>query len=320
MLGNKGANLCEMVRLGLPVPQGFILTTEACKEFLNQEDTSELNSELAKEMEKSIHELEKETLKPFGATKSKSRSYQGDVLPLLLSVRSGASVSMPGMMDTILNLGMNEDLVKSMAQISNNSHWAYDTYRRFLQMFGHVVLGIEEQRYQEIIDRFKNQRGIEADFQLNESELIQIVQEFLKFTAVPHSPWEQLRMAVKAVFLSWNTPRAVKYRDINNISNDLGTAVTIQRMVYGNVNDESGSGVAFTRNPATGVKEIFGEYLPNAEGEDVVSGIRNPMKLTDLQFSMPKVFNALVTIENLLEKHYRDVQVSSFIFPKLFHC
>lgn len=291
----------------MPVPQGFIITTEACKEFLHQEDLSELNSDLAAEIMKGIHRLEKDTRLSFATSRPKGSTT--DVMPLLLSVRSGAAVSMPGMMDTILNLGINDEIVKAMIRLSDNSRWAYDTYRRFLQMFGNVVLGIEKDQYEKILATYRETRRVEADSQLLDVDLMQIVEEFKQFTPVPHDPYEQLRMAIVAVFNSWNSPNAVKYRDINNISSDLGTAVVVQSMVYGNMNDQSGSGVAFTRNPQTGVKEIYGDFLPNAEGEDVVAGIRNPLKLMELKDKMPKLFKAVLDLEATLESHFRDVQV-----------
>jgi pyruvate,orthophosphate dikinase len=271
-----------------------------------------LNADLAAEIIKGIHRLEKETRLSFATSRPKGSVT--DVMPLLLSVRSGAAVSMPGMMDTVLNLGINDELAKVMVKLSNNPRWVYDTYRRFLQMFGDVVLGIDMDLYERILMKYHESRRIETDSQLTELDLKEIVEEFKQFTPVPHDPYEQLRMAIVAVFNSWNSPNAMKYRDINNISSDLGTAIVIQSMVYGNMNDQSGSGVAFTRNPQTGDKEVYGDFLPNSEGEDVVAGIRNPMKLIELKDFMPKVFNALLDLESTLESHYRDVQVSVLPF------
>jgi pyruvate,orthophosphate dikinase len=297
--------------MGLPVPHGFVISTEACKEFLAQSDQSVLEEHLNVEIERSVRELERQTGKIFGIQPSMAthdlKSYS---LPLLISVRSGASVSMPGMMDTILNLGINETLIHVMARVSNNIRWTYDTYRRFLQMFGTVVLQIDNEKYEKILEEARMKRGVEHDSLLTDSDLIHVVNQFKTFTMVPEDPWEQLKMAVKAVFLSWNSPRAIKYRDIHNIPQDLGTAVVIQSMVYGNLNIRSGSGVAFTRNPATGEKAIFGEYLANAEGEDVVAGVRTPMKLIDLGNDQPSVYDTLTHIAKLLEMHYRDMQVS----------
>lgn len=318
-----------MIRLSLPVPVGFIITTDACKEFLHhyqQEGdlySTELHPDLAKEMEKAIHELEKETLRPFGTSLAKGgkggggRSFaQAEVLPLLLSVRASTPVTMiSGVTDTILNLGLNEELTKVMANMSNNPRWAYDTYRRFLQMFGTLVFKIEGDRYMSIIHRYLEKRQLESENDLNEDELSQMIQEFISFTPVPHDPWEQLRMAIKAVFLSWNSNEARKSRDIHNISNDLGTAVVIQRMVYGNVNQDSGSGVVFTRNPMTGAKELYGEYLPNAEGQDLICNAtpRKSIKLIEFQQFMPKfVYNTLHAYGDVLERHYKDVQVSYY--------
>ena len=299
-----------MFRMGLPVPHGFIISSEACKEFLLQNDKSNLDEHVIIEIERSVRELERQTGKSFGMNPSvdphDSKSFQ---MPLLLSVRSGASVSMPGMMDTILNLGINESLVHIMARASNNIRWTYDTYRRFLQMFGTVVLNIDNSNYEKILEDARMKRGVDHDSLLTDSDLIHVVNQFKVFTQVPDDPWEQLRMAVKSVFLSWNSARAIKYRDIHNIPQNLGTAVVIQTMVFGNLNIRSGSGVAFTRNPATGEPSICGEYLPNSEGEDVVAGLRTPVKLIDLGNDQPSVYDALNHIGKLLEKHYRDMQV-----------
>ena len=307
LLGNKGANLCELYRMHLPVPNGFIISTEACKDYQKQEHSEELSHSLASQLFESVSRLEKLTNSSFATAHSKSVA--SHELPLLLSVRSGAAVSMPGMMDTILNLGINDELVDEMSQKTNNPRWAFDTYRRFLQMFGDVVLHLDKQRYEDILSRHRTRAGVQFDCDLPEQSLREIVDEFKKFTPFPHDPHEQLRMAVVAVFNSWNSSRAVKYRDINNIPSDLGTAVIIQAMVYGNYNERSGAGVCFTRNPQTGVKEIYGDYLPKSEGEDVVAGARNPFKLVELKDFMPEVFKHILDVETTLEKHYRDVQV-----------
>lgn len=303
-----------MFRLGLPVPHGFVISTETCVDFFKHSNL-DLDQHLMYEIERAVHELEKQTGKKFAPQADlspRSKATKINTLPLLLSVRSGAAVSMPGMMDTILNLGINEDIVHIMARVSNNLRWAYDTYRRFLQMYGTVVLHIDKDRYERILDETRNRRGVSHDSLLTDSDLIQVANEFKSFTDVPEDPWEQLKCAIKAVFLSWNSPRAIKYRDIHNISQDLGTGVIVQTMVYGNLNVKSGSGVCFTRNPATGEKRLFGEFLVNAEGEDVVAGIRTPMQITDLANEQPSVYETLVHIEKLLEKHYRNMQDIEF--------
>lgn len=308
-----------MFRLGLPVPPGFVITTETCTDFFNQQGKTQtqLSTVLVDQYTKAIHELEKQTGKYFGGVQVGKQGIistleQINTIPLLLSVRSGAAVSMPGMMDTILNLGINEELVLIMARLSNNPRWAFDTYRRFLSMFGTVVLGAEKSKYEEVMEKARKRRGVEYDSMLTMSDLQTVVKHFKEIATVPDDPWEQLQMAIEAVFCSWYSPRAVKYRDIHGISNDLGTAVTVQSMVYGNMNMRSGSGVAFTRNPATGEKVFYGEYLNNAEGEDVVAGIRTPMTVQDLQLEQPTVYDQLSHIERLLERHYRDMQDIEF--------
>jgi pyruvate, orthophosphate dikinase len=299
-----------MFRLGLPVPLGFVVSTEACKEYYKQSDLTQLDEHIWVEIERSVKELARQTNKYFGCQDLKGPMDPSPyATPLLLSIRSGAALSMPGMMDTILNLGINENSIHIMARMSNNLKWAYDTYRRFLYMFGTVVLGISKERYETILEDIRNRHGFQHDSQFRESDLIHITNLFKSFTPVPDDPWQQLRIAVRAVLLSWNTPRAKKYRDIHNISQELGTAIVVQSMVYGNMNNKSGSGVAFTRNPVTGEKVLYGEYLPNAEGEDVVAGIRTPLKLLDLASDQPSVYDTLVHIEKLLERHYRNMQV-----------
>lgn len=312
LLGNKGANLCEMSRLGLPVPPGIIISTEACIEHF-EEKKLELSSHLIDEYTRGVISLEKKTKMHFGGQirDGNKIAYVKEVFPLLLSVRSGASVSMPGMMDTVLNLGINDYNVLIIENLTYGK-FAYDIYRRFLQMFGDVVLNVDKEKYEKILEAKRTERGVMSDSELTYEDMKVIVQEFKKLAEVPQDPWEQLQMAIKAVFKSWYNPRAVKYRDINGISSTLGTAVTIQSMVYGNFNDRSGSGVCFTRDPATGENKFYGEYLSFAEGEDVVAGIRTPMTLDDLQNQMPTVYSNLVTIEKSLERHYRDVQDIEF--------
>lgn len=311
LLGNKGANLCEMARLGLPVPAGFVISSEACMEYFQAEGKGQLPNHLVEEYTKGLHEIEKRTGMVFGGSSS-GANYSKDQFPLLLSVRSGAAVSMPGMMDTILNLGINDDVVSLLAKLTANPRFAYDTYRRFLQMFGDVVLGIDTSQYEEILSAKRKSRNVQHDSELNYDDLLDVVNQFKVITPVPSDPYEQLRMAVEAVFKSWFNPRAVAYRDINNITSVLGTAVTIQSMVYGNYNTKSGSGVAFTRNPGTGENLFYGEYLANAEGEDVVAGIRTPVDLNELRKEQPAAYDALIKIEKLLERHYRDMQDIEF--------
>jgi pyruvate,orthophosphate dikinase len=254
-----------VVRLGIPVPPGFVISTECCKDFLKldvEQKVTRISDQLRSDYKNTVLELERVTGKKYGGT----FPVKSDTpLPLLLSVRSGAPVSMPGMMQTVLNVGINDQIVENMAHISLNPRWAYDTYRRFLQMFGNVVLNLDEKPYEDILSAARGKRNVPHDSQLEEEDLKEVVKQFKLLANVPEDPWVQLDMAIQAVFRSWNSPRAVKYRDINNISSDYGTAVVVQSMVYGNLNAQSGSGVAFTRNPTTGAKELYGEYLSNAE-------------------------------------------------------
>lgn len=325
-----------MVHLKLPVPPGFVITTEACLEYFHHKqslspqeqellgtlpgsgkgDESEksigfLPRAFIDEYTRSVHELERQSGRKFGIA---SGTKPGDekTFPLLLSVRSGAAVSMPGMMDTVLNLGMNDEIVARMVTFTNNSKFVLDTYRRFLQMFGTVVLGIDKKRYDNALEAIRLSRGVLNDAELSVADLQLVINDFKAIASVPSDPWDQLRMSIVAVFNSWFSPRAVAYRDIHGIRNDLGTAVTVQCMVFGNMNARSGSGVCFTRNPSTGEKAFFGEYLPNAEGEDVVAGIRTPMTFEDMRRDMPEVYAALTSMEVLLERHYRDMQDIEF--------
>jgi pyruvate, orthophosphate dikinase len=298
-----------MQRMGLPVPPGWILSTEACKDFLTN-DRRRFDDNTIDDIKRAIHDLENMTGKFFFKESATADPLQ---TPLLLSVRSGAPVSMPGMMNTVLNVGMNDEITERLARLTNNRKWAYDTYRRFLQMFGDVVLGIDKELYEDILTNTKKRRNIAHESEFNENELKYVIEEFKKLIYIPDDPWTQLMMSIEAVFLSWNSPRAIKYRDLNNIPNDLGTGVIIQSMVFGNLNDCSGSGVAFSRNPATGEKGVYGEYLPNAEGEDVVAGIRTPLQLADLRKDQPSVYDALEQAMLDLEVHYRDMQVSAII-------
>ncbi len=305
VLGGKGAGLAEMTNAGLPVPPGFTVQTEACREYMRHNAVSK---EVDAQMEAALTKLE---------------SLQGQKLgkgenPLLVSVRSGAKFSMPGMMDTILNLGLNDESVESLAKRSNNPRFAYDSYRRLIQMFGNVVLDIDKAVFEEIFDGKKKQKKVKLDTELDAKALKEVIEEYKKVVKkhakreFPQDAHEQLVMARDAVFRSWNNDRAKHYRRINNISDDLGTAVNVQAMVFGNLGDTSGTGVGFTRNPATGTKEFYGEFLLNAQGEDVVSGVRTPVHILELEKIMPDVYNQLRDITTRLEKHYRDMQDFEF--------
>lgn len=302
LLGGKGANLAEMSILGVPVPQGFTVTTEACNKYY--EDNKVIAPSIIEEIENAMKELEKETGKEFGSTEN----------PLLVSVRSGARVSMPGMMDTILNLGLNDVAVEAMAKLTNNPRFAYDSYRRFIQMFSDVVMGIEKRLFENKIDEMKEARGVEFDTELIADDLKELVDQYKviykkeKGEDFPQDPKTQLIEAVTAVFRSWNNPRAIVYRRLNDIPGEWGTAVNIQQMVFGNKGETSGTGVVFSRNPANGEKEIYGEYLMNAQGEDVVAGIRTPLPIKKLEEQNPEIYKQFIDIVNTLENHYKDMQ------------
>ncbi len=306
LLGGKGANLGEMTSIGLPVPQGFTVTTEACNEYYEQ--GSQLWNELKSEILKELKDLEVATGKEFGSISN----------PLLVSVRSGAVISMPGMMDTILNLGLNDKSVIGVAEATGNERFSYDSYRRFIQMFGDVVLGIEKYKFDSILEKRKKDNDVELDTDLNADDLKYIVEEYKKIIKrewgkdFPQDTEEQLLMAVEAVFKSWNNQRAKVYRKLNEIPDELGTAVNVQSMVFGNMGETCGTGVAFTRNPSTGEKKLFGEFLLNAQGEDVVAGIRTPQEIQSLKDKMPKVYDEFVKVTELLEKHYKDMQDIEF--------
>ena len=313
-LGGKGANLAEMTSIGLPVPRGFTVSTDACLKYY--ENGSNLGDDVEKEILDHIHELESITGKVFGS----------DTNPLLVSVRSGARESMPGMMDTILNLGMNDEVCKNFSNITNNPRFVHDSYRRFIQMFADVVMGFPKESFEEKFDEIKTQKGKKDDTELTAEDLQEIINvykdEYKKLAGVdfPQDPKEQLIEAVKAVFRSWNNDRAKTYRRLNDISDDWGTAVNVQEMVYGNKGDTSGTGVAFTRNPATGEKKLYGEYLMNAQGEDVVAGIRTPQSIETLKEVMPACYDEFQRICNILEDHYKDMQDMEFTIEdgKLF--
>ncbi len=306
LLGGKGANLAEMTSLGMPVPNGFTVTTEACNQYY--EDNQTINDEIKKEILEHVAYLEETTGKKLGSKEN----------PLLVSVRSGARASMPGMMDTILNLGINDDVVEVIASKTNNPRFAYDSYRRFIQMFADVVMGLPKSRFEEIIDEIKAKKNVKLDTELDADDLKEMVELFKKFYRenlnedFPTDPMVQLEKAIEAVFRSWNNPRAIFYRKMNDIPSSWGTAVNVQMMVFGNMGDTCGTGVAFTRNPATGEKKLFGEFLMNAQGEDVVAGIRTPSPISKLQEIMPSAYNQFVDICDRLEKHYRDMQDMEF--------
>lgn len=306
LLGGKGANLAEMTRAGLPVPPGFTITTEACNQYYV--DGKKLSNILLAQVEQALSKLEKETEKIFG-------NYAN---PLLVSVRSGSVFSMPGMMDTILNLGLNDETVIGLAQLTDNPRFAFDSYRRFIQMFSNVVLGIDSYLFEEVISDLKELRGVRLDPELSAEDWQEVITKFKqivrKETKVdfPQDPKQQLLKAIEAVFASWNNQRAIIYRRLNKISDTLGTAVNVQLMVFGNMGEDSGTGVAFTRNPSTGEKELYGEFLLNAQGEDVVAGIRTPEPISHLEDQMPEVYQQFVTISSQLERHYRDLQDIEF--------
>ena len=285
LLGGKGANLAEMTRIGLPVPQGFTVTTETCLEYLRREQPV-IWDELREEVMAALQSLEEISGKKFGAKEN----------PLLVSVRSGAVISMPGMMDTVLNLGLNDETVLGLAEASNNERFAYDCYRRFIQMFADVVLNIDLFHFERALEAKKEALGVTYDTELDAQALKELVEEFkeivLKETKkpFPQEPLEQLILAIQAVFESWNNQRAIIYRQIHKIPDDLGTAVNVQMMVFGNLGEDSGTGVAFTRNPADGTDEIYGEFLLNAQGEDVVAGIRTPLPISKMAEYMPEAY------------------------------
>ena len=306
LLGGKGANLAEMTNIGLPVPQGFTISTEACTKYY--EDGRKINDEIMAEINEYIVKMEGITGKKFGDKEN----------PLLVSVRSGARASMPGMMDTILNLGLNEDVVAVMAEKSNNERWAWDCYRRFIQMYSDVVMEVGKKYFEELIDKMKAEKGVTQDVELNANDLKELAGQFkAEYKAkigedFPSDPKEQLMGAIKAVFRSWDNPRANVYRRDNDIPYSWGTAVNVQSMAFGNMGDDCGTGVAFTRDPATGAKGLFGEFLTNAQGEDVVAGVRTPMHIQEMEQKFPEAFKEFTEVCKTLEDHYRDMQDMEF--------
>ncbi|MCH5207149.1 MAG: pyruvate, phosphate dikinase, partial [Oscillospiraceae bacterium] len=306
LLGGKGANLAEMTNIGMPVPQGFTITTEACTQYY--EDGRQINDEIMAEINEYIGKMEGITGKKFGDSEN----------PLLVSVRSGARASMPGMMDTILNLGLNETVVEVMAKQSGNPRWAYDCYRRFIQMYSDVVMEVGKKYFEQLIDEMKEKRGVKQDIELTADDLKELANQFKAEykskigSDFPSDPKEQLMGAVKAVFRSWDNPRANVYRRDNDIPYSWGTAVNVQSMAFGNMGDDCGTGVAFTRDPATGEKGLFGEFLTNAQGEDVVAGVRTPMHISEMEQKFPEAFKQFTEVCKKLEDHYRDMQDMEF--------
>ncbi|MGI9180922.1 MAG: pyruvate, phosphate dikinase [Longimicrobiaceae bacterium] len=305
LLGGKGANLAEMTRIGVPVPPGFTITTEACRHYLR---SGELPGGLREEVERNLRQTEEATGKSFG----------GGSDPLLVSVRSGAAVSMPGMMDTILNLGLNDETVRALAENARDERFAFDSHRRFVQMYADVVLGVAAERFETLLDEVKGKRGVKEDTDLEAGELRELVEQYKALvrqstgTPFPEDPQEQLWGAIEAVFRSWDNARARAYRRVNGIPDDLGTAVSVCSMVFGNMGPTSGTGVAFTRNPSTGEPALFGEFLINAQGEDVVAGIRDPLPISEMRHHLPESYRELAAAAERLERHYRDMQDLEF--------
>ena len=310
LLGGKGANLAEMTLIGLPVPPGFTITTEACNAYLD--NNGDFPADMLEQVFAALNNLEKRTDKKFGDEKN----------PLLVSVRSGSAVSMPGMMDTILNLGLNDESVKGLAHLTGNERFAYDCYRRFIQMFSNVVLEMDHTLFDDIVERYKRKLSVIFDYEIPAEELLAIIEEYkavvkeYKEFDFPQDVKEQLVLAIKAVFDSWNNQRAIVYRRLNKIDDHLGTAVNIQCMAFGNMGEDSGTGVAFTRNPSTGDRELYGEFLVNAQGEDVVAGIRTPMPISKLNEELAGVYQQFIDTCAKLEIHYRDMQDIEFTVEK----
>ena len=314
LLGGKGANLAEMTNLGLPIPQGFTVTTEACTDYYN--NGRAISEDIQQQIFTALADLEKKQGKKFGDTEN----------PLLVSVRSGARASMPGMMDTILNLGLNDVAVEGFAKKTGNPRFAYDSYRRFIQMFSDVVMEVPKSLFERVLDEIKAAKQVKFDMELTAEDLQEVIARFKAIYKdkmgedFPQDPKVQLMEAVKAVFRSWDNERAIVYRRMNDIPGDWGTAVNVQAMVFGNMGETSGTGVAFTRNPSTGAKGIYGEYLINAQGEDVVAGIRTPQPITKLEQDLPECYKQFMEIAMKLEAHYRDMQDMEFTIEngKLF--
>ena len=310
LLGGKGANLAEMTNAGLPVPPGLTITTETCMEYIN--NGNKMPEGLMDEVKTLLKDVENQTGKKFGCKEN----------PLLVSVRSGAKLSMPGMMETILNLGLNDETLQGMINLTNNERFCYDSYRRFLTMFGSVAWDIERSKFEEELDRVKEKENVKTDAEVSAEglkSLIPVYKEIIKKETgkdFPQDPYVQLEEAIEAVFRSWNIPRAIAYRNLNKIDHNLGTAVNVQTMVFGNMGNDCATGVSFTRNPATGENKFYGEYLTNAQGEDVVAGIRTPKPIAELENEMPELYRQYVSIAKNLENHYKDVQDMEFTIEK----
>src|SRR5919199_4806283 len=311
LLGGKGAGLAEMTRAGLPVPPGFVVTTEACNAFYA--NNKQFPEGMWEQVVEGLRKLEEKTGKGFGSADN----------PLLVSVRSGAALSMPGMMDTVLNLGLNDTTVQGLAKQTNDLRFALDAYRRFASLFGEIVIGVAHEKFERVMDRFKAQTAGGRDTDLKPEQLREIIAAEKQIiiaeqrgNTIPEDPYEQLRVAIAAVFNSWMGRRAVDYRRVNRIADNLGTAVNVQAMVFGNMGATSGTGVAFTRNPSTGEKALYGEYLLNAQGEDVVAGIRTPNAISQLQEELPEVYKQFASIAERLERHYRDMQDVEFTIER----
>ncbi|MDZ4195632.1 MAG: PEP/pyruvate-binding domain-containing protein, partial [Candidatus Izemoplasmatales bacterium] len=310
LLGGKGANLADMSTLGMPVPQGFTVTTEACTRYY--QDGKKISPEIVDQIFNALAATEKEFGKHFG----------DDANPFLVSVRSGARASMPGMMDTILNLGLNDVAVEGLAKLTNNQRFAYDSYRRFIQMFADVVMEVEKSNFEHLLEAMKHKKGVTLDTDLTGPDLKELVSQFkvkyqeIKGEPFPQEPRVQLIEAISAVFRSWDNPRANTYRRLNNIPYEWGTAVNVQGMVFGNMGDDCGTGVAFSRNPSTGENVLYGEYLFNAQGEDVVAGIRTPKPIAELQKDNPALYDEFFAISKKLEQHYRDMQDMEFTIER----
>src|SRR5690554_2829439 len=306
LLGGKGANLAEMSAIGLPVPPGFTITTEACAYY--HEHGGKWPEGLEEQVREGVRHIEQLMGARFGDPEN----------PLLVSVRSGAAISMPGMMDTVLNLGINDQVVEGLARRTNNERFAYDAYRRFIDMFGDVMMSVKHDYFEKVLDALKREKGVKEDTELDAEALKELVRRYKEVyrqhtgSLFPEDPYEQLYKAINAVFKSWNSERAVKYRQIHKIRGLLGTAVNVQAMVFGNMGEHSGTGVCFTRNPATGEKELYGEFLINAQGEDVVAGIRTPKSISELKQIMPEVYEELLRLAELLERHYKNMQDIEF--------
>ena len=306
LLGGKGADLAEMVRIGLPVPPGFTITTQCCSDFFNNSET--LSEKLLNAIHKNLERLEKETGKTFGST----------IDPLLLSVRSGAAISMPGMMDTVLNLGLNDKVVQKLSENSDNNRFVMDSYRRLINMFGDVVMGVDHKHFEQVFTKIKQKYKVKNDIDLNEDGLAELIEQYKsvykKHTrqVFPQDPFKQMALSIEAIFRSWNNPRAITYRRINRIEGLTGTAVNIQTMVFGNKNNKSATGVAFTRDPTSGNNQFYGEFLINAQGEDVVAGIRTPSPIAEMQQWQPQLYKQLLKVKDKLEKHFRQMQDLEF--------